>query len=265
MELGARLKQARLEAGLSQRQLCGDTITRNMLSLIENGSASPSMDTLRVLASRLRKPLSWFLEEDAVISPNQQCMARARDAQPAEALKILKDYQPGDPMFDREKYLLEALSAMALARQVISEKKLPYAAALLEQAGQAGACTPYFTEDLERRRLLLAYEAGAQSPQVLAKALPDDTDALLLRAEAALEAGDSSRCMAILGAADEKTPRFHVLMGRACMVEKRYEEAILHLQHLEKIDPQQAYEALEICYRELGDYKNAYAYACKRR
>ena len=38
MTIGQRLKQARLEAGLSQRQLCGDTITRNMLSLIENGA-----------------------------------------------------------------------------------------------------------------------------------------------------------------------------------------------------------------------------------
>ena len=34
--LGQRLKEARIEAGLSQRQLCGDTITRNMLSQIES-------------------------------------------------------------------------------------------------------------------------------------------------------------------------------------------------------------------------------------
>ena len=34
MELGEKLLQARQEAGLSQRQLCGDVITRNMLSLI---------------------------------------------------------------------------------------------------------------------------------------------------------------------------------------------------------------------------------------
>ena len=63
MELGQRLKQARLEAGLSQRQLCGEEITRNMLSLIENGSARPSMETLRYLASRLGKPMGYFLEK----------------------------------------------------------------------------------------------------------------------------------------------------------------------------------------------------------
>ena len=65
MELGQLLKQARLEAGLSQRQLCGDEITRNMLSQIENGSAKPSMETLRYFATQLGKPISFFLEEEA--------------------------------------------------------------------------------------------------------------------------------------------------------------------------------------------------------
>ena len=53
MDLGPRLKEARLEAGLSQRALCDGIVTRNMLSQIENGSARPSMDTLRQLSQRL--------------------------------------------------------------------------------------------------------------------------------------------------------------------------------------------------------------------
>ncbi len=265
MELGARLKQARLEAGLSQRQLCGDTITRNMLSLIENGSASPSMDTLRVLASRLNKPLSWFLEEDAVLSPNQLCMEKARNASPAETLEILQDYQPGDSVFDREKYLLEALSAMALAEQVTAEGKLPYAAALLEQAKQSGSRTPYFTEDLERRRLLLACKADPRHLPQLVQALPDNTDELLFRAEAALDQGEPHRCEALLGAAQSRPLRYHLLMGKSCMAQKHYDQALPHLQEAEAYAPEQVYEALEICYRELGDYKHAYEYACKRR
>ena len=64
MELGEKLKQARLDAGLSQRQLCGDTITRNMLSQIENGTANPSVATLQVLANRLGKPITYFREEE---------------------------------------------------------------------------------------------------------------------------------------------------------------------------------------------------------
>ena len=79
MELGQRIRQLRLSKGMSQRQLCGDVITRNMLSQIENGSARPSMDTLSYLAARLEKPVSFFLEEDTVTSPNQAVMTRARD------------------------------------------------------------------------------------------------------------------------------------------------------------------------------------------
>ena len=65
MDLGEKLKKVRLDAGLSQRQVCGERITRNMLSQIENGSARPSMDTLRYLADRLGKPLGYFLDTDS--------------------------------------------------------------------------------------------------------------------------------------------------------------------------------------------------------
>ena len=81
MELGQKLKQARLEAGLSQRQLCGDTITRNMLSQIENGTANPSDATLQALCARLGKPVSYFREE--VPSPNLSLLHQAQAAPPA--------------------------------------------------------------------------------------------------------------------------------------------------------------------------------------
>ena len=110
MELGEKIKQARLEAGLSQRQLCGDVVTRNMLSQIENGSARPSMDTLRYFAARLGKTLSYFLEEDAVLSPNQQVMRNAREAYDSgnweAVLETLKEFRQPDDLFCREQDLL---------------------------------------------------------------------------------------------------------------------------------------------------------------
>ena len=115
MELGARLRQARLEVGLSQRQLCGDVITRNMLSQIENGNAKPSMDTLRYLAARLGKPMGYFLEEHTV-SPNQQTVLSAREAYLRgdwEACQeILSQYQVPDPVFDPVVHLGERYSEM---------------------------------------------------------------------------------------------------------------------------------------------------------
>ena len=73
MEMGELLRKARLEAGLTQRALCGDRITRNMLSQIENGTARPSMATLQYLADALGKPVSYFLGE-VVLTANQQRM-----------------------------------------------------------------------------------------------------------------------------------------------------------------------------------------------
>ena len=84
MEIGMRIKQARLEMGLSQRQLCGDVITRNMLSLIESGKAKPSMDTLSYLAEKLGKPMGYFLDGQMDHSPVEQAgLALARQCQAA--------------------------------------------------------------------------------------------------------------------------------------------------------------------------------------
>ena len=132
MELGQKIRAARLEAGLSQRELCGDTITRNMLSLIENGSARPSMDTLQILAARLHKTVGYFLEEGA--SCNEHLMQALRQAKPEQVAELLKDYVSPDPVFDRERYFLESNAYLILSRQALQEEKKAYAQALLEKA-----------------------------------------------------------------------------------------------------------------------------------
>lgn len=263
MELGTRLKQARLEAGLSQRQLCGDLITRNMLSQIENGSARPSMETLRQLAARLGKPMGYFLEEQAITSPNQDCMARARAASPKEALEILSQYQSPDPVFDRERWLLEALICLQLAESAIGENRLGYAATLLERAAAAGEATPYYTPDHERRRLLLCHRAKVLPAPAISEQLPNLDSELLLRAEAALAQGQPDRCIHLLECCEEPGEQMHYLYGQCCLIQKNYALAAEHFQNA----PQTAavFGKLEECYRELEDYKMAYFYACKQK
>ncbi len=263
MELGERLRQARLEAGLSQRQLCGDTITRNMLSQIENGSARPSMDTLRYLAAQLGKPMGYFLEEQAVTSPNQAIMAAAREAAPEEALELLKTYQAPDPVFDRERYLLEAICAMYAAEQALEKGKTGLAANLLERAGQAGELTPYYTLELEQRRLLLCHRAKTLPAAALASLLPDNTEELLLRAEAALEEGHTPKAQAMLSAVSSPSSAWHFLQAEVYFAGKQYAPAAE--QYLLCAPSQKIYARLEACYRELKDFEQAYYYACKQR
>lgn len=269
MILGERIKQTRLQLGLSQRQLCGDEITRNMLSQIENGSARPSMTTLAYLAKRLGKPISYFLEEQATLSPNQQVMIRARQAfvagEYADVLQELENYGQPDTIFDSERWLLETLALMKLANQAADEGKSVYAKTLLERAEDAGACTPYFTGALERERILLLYAARPEEALKLVSRLPEDDRELLLRAQALLAAGEYAEVSGVLEAARKKSPRWYYLRGQAAMAQKDYAGAVEFFSHAQTAYPAKCAQALEQCYRELEDYKMAYYYACKQR
>ena len=262
MELSQKLKQARLDAGLSQKALCGDRITRNMLSQIENGSARPSMDTLRYLAGRLGKPLSYFLEDDAVTSPNQALMVKVRAAEASEALHLLGQYRSPDPTFDNERWLLEALACLRLAEDALVQHKPAYARNLLERAAVAGSRTPYYTTDNERRRLILCYQAGEEGRE---EQLPDLTPELLLRADAALQAENFARCASLLDAATEKSLPWHYLKAQLHFVQREYADARIHYEAAWDLDPRACCSRLEDCCRETSDFAGAYFYACKLR
>ena len=135
MELGEKLRQARLRAGLSQRQVCGEEITRNMLSQIEHGVCNPSVSTLCFLARQLGLPVSYFLEEESAVSSNSSCMAKAWTAFEAEdapgALRLLEQYRGPDALFDREYHILKALVLLRLAEASAESGRQVYARQLL--------------------------------------------------------------------------------------------------------------------------------------
>ena len=255
MELGQKIKQARLEAGLSQRQLCGEEITRNMLSQIENGSAKPSMNTLKYLASQLGKPMAYFLEEQVVISPNQELILKAREAfrtgQPVA--ELLSDYTAPDPIFDWEYHLLCALSKEAMAKQAISQGRNQYALTLLQQAAEHGSATPYYTPAQKRANQLLQFSARPQMPQSFELTL---TEVLLLAT------AHPERSGAILDAFPSDDPRWHLARADCWFAAKNYAKALIHYENAPQTT--QVYQQLEICCRELEDFKSAYYYAKKQ-
>lgn len=264
MELGEKLRAARLEAGLTQRQLCGDEITRNMLSQIENGSAKPSMKTLQYLAAQLGKSVSFFLEEEAVLSPNRQVMENARRYYDAgcfsEAMEALEGYQSADPVYDREKQLLHTLLCLKLAELAIKENRRIYARELLNRMELAGS---YCEEELLRRSLLLWGQTGADA---VSRLLPSLDEELLLRAGEAFRGGDLQRAACLLDAAeDQKDPAWNLLRGQIYLAKTQYAAAAACLHRAEKTYPKEVWFRLEHCYRELEDYKRAYEYACKQK
>ena len=257
MELGQRIKNARLAAGLSQRQLCGDMVTRNMLSLIESGKARPGMATLAYFARQLGKPMSYFWEEEAVLSPNQQVMEQAEKAMAegdfAGVLEILEGYQSPDGLFDGRKAALEQAASLELAKVVAAQGKKPYALSLLEKAGDS------------REAVLLRYQLQPGNAKELVSLLPSITEELLLRAQGALDRGKGGVAAAYLDACEEKPERWYLLRGRAYLAAGAFSAAAAELRKVEDAFREQTLPLLERCYKEMGDYQKAYEYACKRR
>lgn len=62
-QLGQRLREARVAAGLSQAQLGAPYYTRAHVSAIELGKIRPAMKSLEHMAAKLRKPASYFMED----------------------------------------------------------------------------------------------------------------------------------------------------------------------------------------------------------
>ena len=63
-DLGAKVRRLRLASQMTQAELAGDQITRNMLSQIETGDAMPSLATVQYLARKLDIPAGYFFAEE---------------------------------------------------------------------------------------------------------------------------------------------------------------------------------------------------------
>ena len=113
----------------------------------------------------------------------------------------------------------------------------------------------YITRPLQQRRQVLLGLAGQPS------GLECDEDALFVRA---IQAEDPKRQLEILaGAEDKESPRWNKAQADALFALEQYETAANHYQ--KSPQTQEIFSRLEICSRELGDYKQAYEYACKQR
>lgn len=233
-----------------------------MLSLIENDKARPSTETLQHFAAALSKPMSYFLEEDTVFSPNQAAMIAAeaayRDKDYNAVLVALGEYTAPDPVFDNVRYLLEVLACENLAEEAIAAEKNIYALNLLKQADKAAVNTPYAPDP--HRRTILRYQAD---PKTAENAIVSTTDTLLVRAENAILRRNYPLAATILEAAEDRPPRWYLLRGTAAFHMKDAKLAVHCLSHVEETFPKEVPLLLEQAYLLQKDYTKAYEIANK--
>ena len=158
-ELGRRLKEARLSKRLTQAEVVGDFITRNMLSQIESGAAMPSMKTLAYLSEQLCVPLSQLLdapsEADAVDELN--CAKRAFSAGDYPlAITIARRLEL--PFFDEANAILSR-AHLSLAQRYLKEREFASASEQARLAAEKAQLGIYASRTLRSEALLLLDEA----------------------------------------------------------------------------------------------------------
>jgi tetratricopeptide (TPR) repeat protein len=95
--LGERLRQARLERGLSQDALAQPEFTKSYVSAVERGKARPSLKALELMARRLGIPLSEFLVAVPATDSDVDIAALDEDlAYQLDHAKLLITTQQGD-------------------------------------------------------------------------------------------------------------------------------------------------------------------------
>lgn len=137
MTLGQKIREARQGRGMTQKELVGDYITRNMLSKIENDSATPSVRTLEYLAGALSLPTGYFLSgapvsDGTVPDGLDEARSAYRARRWADCLAALEaDSRAGTT---DEGYLLHAHAGAYAARDALAAGHVAEARELAETA-----------------------------------------------------------------------------------------------------------------------------------
>lgn len=283
MNIGERIKQLRLSKLMTQADLAGTQITRNMLSSIEHGTALPSLPTAIYIAQRLNVSVGYLLaeEKNELAYRKMEGMSNIRRAFSAGdhegCLALLAAF--GEDA-DDELSLIRAECEYGIARSAFENGRLRLAAAALDRALSACEKTVYDTAWLrERIAVCFRYITGISSTLV-----SDVLDAEEI--ERACAFGDVlvEYAMASEALRSEHTEVASLFIQRhanslyaarlsALMLMRQgaYPAAQAALEALLARDEltfgvllYEVFGDLELCYRKNDDYKRAYEFAGSR-
>ncbi|MDQ3690500.1 MAG: helix-turn-helix domain-containing protein, partial [Chloroflexota bacterium] len=128
--IGTRIRQKRLERGLSQRALARDRFTPSYISALETGAVKPSMAALSFLAERLECSINDLLGEQPRANPRTglrlEADLRLASRSWAEASALFSDLLESTTGDNERAELLRSLSE-ALVRQGKSHEAIAIA------------------------------------------------------------------------------------------------------------------------------------------
>ena len=283
MTLGQKLKQTRLARGMTQSQVVGDRITRNMLSQIENDLASPSVGTLEYLASVLNVRALVAAGGRAGGGGGRAHAAAAGTSEEAASMPpvlSLRGARAGRRAGAGAGHGRGAVRAAgAGVRAVRHGAPSGPAGACVEQRQPLCKCSAYAAPVGHSGPVCTKRGAGTGGgrfcglPAGLCRAARPRRVRLAM-ARYQLERGKTAAAEAELRAVpmppEESRAEYRVLQARLASASGRYAEAMTALRQAERTGPlpklleRELLQAMELAARELQDYKTAYECAARQ-
>ena len=277
MQIGEKIKKLRTAKLMTQSELAGTEITRNMLSRIENGAAKPSMETLYYIASRLKVSPGFLLAEgkDEEIYFKHNEIVGVKSAFLSGDFRICRDIcLHAESAEDDEMQMILAECDLAIAVEEFNAGNLRTACEYFDEAVETCEKTVYRTdyviavaEAYFRYMRRISATLSSNGLEENGNWYPSLTDEFCRYAYAMERLEDSSAEAEISIAAEDSPLTLHY---EATLAMRRGDftaahEALRVLLVSEAALPEPilyfVFCDLEVCCREIEDFKGAYEYS----
>lgn len=277
--IGEKIRLARLKKNMTQSKLADGIITRNMLSMIENGQSSPSLGALEKLSGRLEMPIGYFLTDDdktealyvktAAVTKAKALFAENRYSECSDTCKSVP--------FDDELCALDAICNIKLAEKDMGMCLLSSAEKHLSNALKTASKTEYLSREIhgtvESLGFMISCADGDIDLDALGRVsmLPSfvpSSDLAYLAILAMMDNGDYENAEKMFTKIPFLTrERFIYFKGKRLIREMKYSKALevlLELEESDKVDfitKYRLFADIELCYECKRDFENAHKYA----
>ncbi len=281
MNIGEKIRMLRTSKLMTQSELAGSEITRNMLSRIENGAAQPSIDTLRYLAKKLNVSPGFLLAEgdDERVYVKHSEINGIKTAYLTGDHRICRDICVNSEISDDDEIqMILADCNMEIALEEFSAGRLHSACEYFDEALEACAATIYNTDRIAAM-CTVYFKYMREISATLSSSFIDETD---MSTYAAMnDPFCIYACAFISMKSSEKAEEYSILSE-----ENTYSLHLCAMKSMETGDYTKGYECLhkilvsdiripdpmmyfvfcdlEICCKETGDFKGAYEYSINK-
>ena len=287
MNIGQKIKMIRTEKLMTQNELSGGVITRNMLSQIENGIANPSLSTVQYIADRLGVPAGYLLSDGAeeFVYNKTRVMKNIKRAYSGKNFELCREMclSSFDDL-DDELELILTDCCVGASVEYVKEGKLRLACEMLDEAIRHSKKTIYSTVTQLNRAYLMFYLLKKISPSLDSDEIDTEISEDLLHH--ALFGDVFCKYVTVIFGNDEvkdidelmfnsseelsDEDKLYIahMRARIYMQNKEYKRACVTLRSI--MDGETVPQRLllyiccadiEMCYKELEDYKGAYEFA----